>query len=249
MTRVQRFAIFLLLLGGGAVAYAAQRRPGEGAAPGAPGAGQGGESWPDVWAWVPSLSGPAPGAPIEQWTLANQLETEQKGASMNPTSNPDRNVAAFLQAIAQAEGTANQPDPYRVCFGYRHTIMSLREHPAITGEWRGEKLPDNQCRAAGYGPGCVSTAAGKYQIVRPTWERLRDRLKLRDFGPASQDAAARELLRESGALARVERGDLVGAISAARRTWASLPGAGYDQPERNLGYIQTAFLNAGGSLA
>lgn len=248
MSAAQRALLFLVLLGAGAVAYAGQRRTvtteGQGGA-------VGGTDWPslDAWTWVPSLPALPTGISDQVWILANQIETEAKAITMNPTINPERNVSALLQAIAQAEGTANQADPYRVCFGYRHTIMSLRDHPAITGEWKGEKLPDAQCRAAGFSPGCVSTAAGKYQIIRPTWERLRSRLGLRDFGPASQDAAAVELLRETGALDRIRTGDLAGAVSLAKRTWASLPGAGYDQPERSLGYIQTAYLNAGGALA
>lgn len=159
------------------------------------------------------------------------------------------NVLAFLAAIAQAEGTAKAADPYRVCFGYRHTIEDLRDHPAITGEWRGEKLPDHQCKAAGHKPGCISTAAGKYQFIRPTWASLKSRLRLADFGPAAQDAAAIQLLRDRGAHRPLERGDFVGAVVAARAEWASLPGAGKDQPERSLTWLQAAYLRAGGSLA
>jgi len=155
-------------------------------------------------------------------------------------------LAAMLQAIAHAEGTANQADPYRVCYAYRHVIRDLSDHPAVTGEWRGEKLPDAQCRAAGYGPGCVSTAAGKYQITRTTWARLKTKLNLRDFAASSQDAAGAELLRECGAADYLQAGDFASAVRAARRTWASLPGAGYDQPERSLAWVQARFEQAGG---
>ncbi len=159
------------------------------------------------------------------------------------------NVAAFLHAIAHAEGTATQPDPYRVCFAYRHTIRDLRDHPAITGEWRGEKLPDHQCRAAGHQPGCVSTAAGKYQLIRPTWAPLKSRLGLPDFGPAAQDAAAVQLLRDCGAYHPLVRGAFAAAVAAARRTWASLPGAGYQQPERSMAWLRATYTQAGGALA
>lgn len=241
MTRVQRFAFFLVLLGAGTAAYAGQRRAAVPGGPAAP-AEQGGAL--DFWSLVPSPQ-------LFTWTGADVSAAETADMqTFEVPMDPQRNVTAFLQAIRQAEGTANQADPYRVCFGYRHTIVSLREHPAITGEWKGERLTDEQCRGAGFGPGCVSTAAGAYQIIRPTWERVRDRLGLVDFGPANQDRAAVELLRESGALYRIEQGDLAGAIAAARRTWASLPGAGYaGQGMRTLGYMQTAYLNAGGALA
>lgn len=181
-----------------------------------------------------------------------QSEVQTMGDTLNTITANDtaqRNVSAFLEAIARAEGTAQRPDPYRVCYGYRHTIISLAEHPAVSGEWKGEKLPDDMCRAAGFGPGCVSTAAGKYQIIRPTWQALKTRLKLPDFGPASQDRAAVQLLKDSGALFAIEKGQFSFAIAAARKTWASLPGAGYAQPERSLSFLQAAYLSAGGTLA
>lgn len=181
-----------------------------------------------------------------------QTEVQTMGDNLNTITNRDtaqRNVSAFLEAIARAEGTAQRADPYRVCYGYRHTIISLKEHPAVSGEWKGERLSDDMCRAAGFGPGCVSTAAGKYQLIRPTWQALKTRLQLPDFGPASQDRAAIQLLKDSGALGAIEKGQFSFAVAAARKTWASLPGAGYAQPERSLSFLQTAYLNAGGTLA
>lgn len=181
-----------------------------------------------------------------------QTEVQTMGDTLNTITDRDtaqRNVSAFLEAIARAEGTAQRADPYRVCYGYRHTIISLKEHPAVSGEWKGERLSDEMCRAAGFGPGCVSTAAGKYQLIRPTWQALKTRLQLPDFGPASQDRAAVQLLKDSGALGAIEKGQFSFAVAAARKTWASLPGAGYAQPERSLSFLQTAYLNAGGTLA
>lgn len=245
-------AAVLLLLGGG-VAYAATRQPAAAAAapPGTPNAGQGGGfDWPalDTWSWIPV--GP-PGAPTDtvSWTQANAIETAQKEAAMNPT-DPNRNVRALLDAIAYAEGTAQQPDPYRVCYAYSHTIQSFADHPYTLGEWPGVVLTETQCRGAGLGPGCKSTAAGKYQITVSTWRPLKTQLKLPDFSPASQDRAAVELLRQVGAVDLIRRGDLAGALAAARRTWASLPGANYaGQGMRSSGQMLTAYLNAGGSLA
>lgn len=186
---------------------------------------------------------------LDHWIQSNQAETDQKVQDMTAIIDTSANVHAFIEAIARCEGTANQPDPYRVCYAYRHTIQSLADHPAITGEWKGEKLSDALCKAAGFGSGCVSTAAGKFQITKGTWSTLKKRLGLRDFSPASQDAAAIELLRESGALDAAMRGDLASAVQRARRTWASLPGAGYEQPERSLAWVQAQFINAGGQLA
>lgn len=186
---------------------------------------------------------------IGDWMNANIIESETMNSLRTQMPDPDKNIAAMLYAIARAEDTAGQPDPYRVCFGYAHTIKSFSEHPAITGEWRGEKLSDKMCAGAGLGPGCVSTAAGKYQIIKRTWIGVRDKLGLPDFSPASQDRAAVELLRQRGALGPLGRGDFAGAVAAAKKEWASLPGAGYGQGERSIAWLTDRFVEAGGVLA
>lgn len=184
-------------------------------------------------------------------TLMHQT-TQAASAATTPPPAPDvaaGNVAAFLAVIRQAEGTDRSGDPYRVCFGYRHTIQDLSEHPAITGEWRGERLSDAMCANAGFGPGCVSTAAGAYQIIRPTWVRIRDRLGLRDFGKASQDAAAVELIRLRGALEDVKAGRVVQAIEKCRHEWASLPGNYAKQGQRTMGQLLAWYQQNGGNTA
>jgi len=78
-------------------------------------------------------------------TLETTLNQTTQAFTMNTTDTTTaaRNVAAFLAMIQRAEGTsAAGRDPYRVCYGYRHTIGNMRDHPAVTGEWRGERLPD-----------------------------------------------------------------------------------------------------------
>lgn len=204
------------------------------------------DPWPvvpflgDVGAWYGDVE-----ASVEQ------LITETEYNTMPLTMPPylPTQIAAMLQAVKKAEGTADQGDPYRVCFAYRHIIVSFRDHPAVTGEWRGETLSNAMCAGAGLGPGCVSTAAGAYQIIKPTWLRLKSKLSLPDFGPASQDAAAAELLRERGAIARLEVGDFAGAVAKAKKEWASLPGAGYGQGERSIEWLTARFTEAGGVLA
>ena len=159
------------------------------------------------------------------------------------------NEKAFLAMISYSEGTHLAPDPYRVCYGYKHTIIDLRDHPSVTGEWFGEILPPEMCHAAGLSSGCKSTAAGRYQLIKPTWLNIKTKLKLPDFEPLSQDRAALYLIAEVSALEAVHRGDLPRAISLCRRIWASLPGAGYSQPERRISALTSAFSNAGGLLA
>lgn len=186
---------------------------------------------------------------IEAWMQQNVYESHILSTTPAPLPQAQANLAAMLQTIKQSEGTADRGDPYRVCFGYRHTIASMADHPAITGEWRGEPLSAALCAGAGLGPGCVSTAAGAYQIIKPTWIPLKLKLGLLDFSPASQDAAAVELLRQRGALKPLYAGDFAGAIYAARKEWASLTGAGYGQGERSLAWLTDRFTQAGGVLA
>lgn len=158
------------------------------------------------------------------------------------------NQKAFLALIAYSEGTDREADPYRVCYGYKHAVRDMRDHPAITGEWRGERLPDAMCKAAGFGPGCVSTAAGRYQLIKPTWLACKTRLRLPDFSPESQDRAALYLIENRGALEDVQAGRVQTAIAKCRKEWASLPNAGYGQPERSVDKLLAAYTTAGGVL-
>jgi lysozyme len=90
-------------------------------------------------------------------------------------------------------------------------------------------------------PGCVSTAAGAYQLIKPTWVRLRDRLNLPDFSPLSQDRAAVGLLEEIGAVDLIYAGDIEGAIKKASKIWASLPGSTAQQNPKALAYALNRF--------
>lgn len=180
--------------------------------------------------------------------LFNAAQADQKATDMNTSIDPQSNVRAFLDTIARAEGTAG-PNGYRTLFG-GSLFTGWADHPRIA-----KQFTDKAGRTL------WTSAAGRYQFmaVSPlpsgrstrvdTWDRLKRKLNLPDFSPASQDRAAIELLRESGALARIERGDFAGAVNAARSTWASLPGAGYNQPEKSMAFLQATFLNAGGAIA
>jgi lysozyme len=101
----------------------------------------------------------------------------------------------------------------------------------------------------GLGSGCKSTAAGRYQIIKPTWLSLKSKLGLPDFSPASQDAAAIELIRQRGALADVQAGRIESAVNKCAKVWASLPGAGYGQREVKLQNFISNYQAEGGALA
>lgn len=166
-------------------------------------------------------------------------EVETAAQSINrPADQPSRNIAAFLAAIRYAEGTSRKPDPYRVVFNYKVTLRNLSDHPYNTGEWKG----------ATYN-GKLTTAAGAYQITITTWRGLKSKLGLKDFSPASQDKAAIELIRYRGALDLVKSGQFAEAVIKVNKEWASMPGAGYGQPEKKLAELTTVFKNNGGQIA
>lgn len=146
------------------------------------------------------------------------------------------NVLAFLDTIAYAEGVErfSQDDGYDVIVGGT-TFTDYRQHPNVR-----VYLPRY---------GLHSTAAGRYQFIRPTWRNLQKRLRLPDFGPESQDRAAIELIRGRRALKDVQAGRFDNAIKKIRTIWASLPGAGYGQREVALQDLRKVFRQAGGRLA
>lgn len=156
------------------------------------------------------------------------------------------NERAFLGALRVGEGTSAS-NGYSILFGGA-TFGSFADHPALLG-WGGGRLSDAMCAGAGFGQGCVSTAAGAFQINKPTWLRVSRKLGLTDFSPDSQDAAALELISEKGALADVRAGRVEIAANKVRKVWASLPGAGYGQGEVRMAAFVNNYANAGGTVA
>ncbi|EKT4100364.1 TPA: glycoside hydrolase family 104 protein [Stenotrophomonas maltophilia] len=148
------------------------------------------------------------------------------------------NVAAFLDMLAVSEGTdipsqRSRDRGYDVIVGGQ-LFTDYRDHPRVL-----VSLPRY---------GIKSSAAGRYQFLRSTWDDLRARLVLPDFGPVSQDRAAVALLKQCGAYELIRLGRFDAAVTAARRIWASLPGAGYGQKEHALETLRAAYRAAGGAL-
>jgi muramidase (phage lysozyme) len=168
---------------------------------------------------------------------------------------PTRNELAFIALLSHSEGTDSAEDPYRVCYGYpqawAHTIVSLAQHPACPSaagdpaEWEGESL-------ASLGPGyehSISTAAGRCQINRPSWEEGAKALHLPDFEADSQNRWCIWCFGARGALDLINSGNIEPAIGRLRGTWASLPGGHSGQPEAKLADLVEVYSGAGGALA
>jgi lysozyme len=215
-------------------------------------------SWSD-WgstpapAWGTAQDTPAgPPAPAEDWSWSDwgstSAPTWEPAVIPSGQSQADANVAAFLTLIRTTEGTERLANPYAAVYGYVFEITDFSDHPANLG-WKGERLPDQYCRAAGLSPGCVSTAAGAYQFIRPTWNGLRARASAWDFSPESQDRAAMALLDQIGALPSIQRGDFQRAIQVASSQWASLPYSRSGQPKFPMQTALQIYQDAGGLLA
>lgn len=182
------------------------------------------------------------------WTLVDLIGEQMHMTQTIEPNAAEANTAAFLAMIRTAEGTAG-PNGYRTLFGGA-LFDGWADHPR-----RAARFTDRAGRQL------WTSAAGAYQFmaVSPiptggstrvnTWDRLAERLGLTDFSPASQDAAAIELIREAGALGDVRAGRFDTAVGKVRKIWASMPGAGYAQPEKSLEALRYAYLNNGGSLA
>lgn len=191
------------------------------------------------------------GNPISNWSadalmdnitgLFNQAQDTVQGATTDvPVDQAAANCAAWIDTIGQCEG-ADYSTPYSNAF----VITDFSDHPANLG-WTGVKLSDATCIKAKFSPGCVSTAAGKGQITKGTWNRVAAKIGLTDFSPASQDAAILELTAERGGIEAVKVGDVATAASRCRNEWASLPGNYAQQGQQSLDQITQWFAVAGG---
>jgi len=148
-------------------------------------------------------------------------------------------LKAFLDMVAYSEIgpalLAISDDGYNVCVG------STPEHPILFSDYSQHPRIHNAA--------VNSDAAGRYQFMGRYWLAYRDQLGLPDFGPASQDRWALQLIRECKAEAAIEAGYVAHAIDLCRSRWASLPGAGYGQHENDVAALREAFLQAGGVTA
>lgn len=132
-------------------------------------------------------------------------------------NNP--NVRKFLDLLAYTEGT--QGNGYHTAFGGGR-LASLADHPRYLKSFRQTDGKVNK-----------TSAAGRYQFLKGTWDGLAWRYGLTDFGPRNQDLGAIALLSQNGALPYVLKGDWNNAVAKSGRTWASLPTSPHPQPTKS----------------
>jgi muramidase (phage lysozyme) len=148
------------------------------------------------------------------------------------------NLSAFLTMIGVSEGTCTIPTSDN---GYNVLVGSTFNHPLF--------FPSYADHPRIYNPKFNSTAAGRYQIIKGTFDHYKQRLDLPDFSPVSQDAIAREIIKDFGAMAAVEAGDIDTALYKLNSQWASFPGGNSGQHQNAPAALRQAFLDSGGTLA
>ncbi|MEW7122192.1 glycoside hydrolase family 24 protein [Acinetobacter nosocomialis] len=139
---------------------------------------------------------------------------------MQLMNNP--NARKMLDLIAATEGVEYG---YNTLFGNQR-LNDLSWHPNIKKPF---KQTDGQVK--------YTTAAGRYQFLKDTWDGVARQYGLKDFSPQSQDLGALALLAQNGALPYVLKGDFNTAIRKSGSTWASLPTSPYVQNKRSWDFI------------
>lgn len=139
---------------------------------------------------------------------------------------------ALLNAISGPESKGN----YDVIFGGQK-FADYSDHPRI-----------DVAITSGPNAGKTSSAAGKYQFLKGTWDQYKKKLGLKDFSPESQDKAAWALAQDayrdstggdlSEALTSGDPQIIAGVGKALAPIWTSLPG-GIEQ-----GTNSNRFVNA-----
>ena len=138
------------------------------------------------------------------------------------STSPD-NLSTFKNFLGSSEGA-----DYNVITGGT-TFDDFSKHPGVVGTTTSE------------GP---STAAGKYQITKSTYDQYAKKLNITDFSPESQDKIAEAIIKDKGAMPDIEKGDYESAINKLGDTWASLPSSKYNQPKRSWDWVKSK-LNIG----
>ena len=145
------------------------------------------------------------------------------------------NVRKMLDLISYTEGTQAN--------GYYTTFGGGRQSSLATHENQRKRFKQTD------GKSNVSSAAGRYQFIKSTWDSLARQYGLSDFGERNQDIGALALIAQKGQLERVVAGDIKGAVSELGSVWASLPSSTYKQGKKSWSAIDRFLGGSGTSSA
>lgn len=133
------------------------------------------------------------------------------------SSKSQSNIDNYLEFLSKAEGA----DYDTIVGGGKFKDFS--KHPGVVGTTTKE------------GP---STAAGKFQITKSTYDEVAPKIGVTDFSPESQKKIAIKLIEDNKALEDIERGDFNAANAKLGKVWASLPSSPYTQTKRSQDWVE-----------
>lgn len=156
------------------------------------------------------------------------------------------NVLAFLDMLAWSEGTSTSSATKDQ--GYDVIVTGADRKPENFFDYSVHPFSRGRKSKVINSRGLTSNASGRYQFMLKDYAHYSALLKLPDFGPLSQDRWAIQLIRERRAFPLIQAGKIEDAIARVRNIWASLPGAGYGQPEHKLAELLAVYRKAGGTV-
>jgi len=138
---------------------------------------------------------------LEPLVRPESSQTNPTGQAGSSAINASANMKAFLDMISLAEGTNTYPNS-----GY-NTIFTGRQFTAY-GDHPRQVIQG-------------SSAAGRYQVLEPTYDGFKNQGLISDFTPESQDKIAIGLIAERGYTDEVEAGNVTAAIEGLDNVWTS----------------------------
>lgn len=131
------------------------------------------------------------------------------------------NLRKYMNALSASEG-AN----YNTIVGKNNSFSDYSKHPNVVGL----RTKDGN-----------STAAGRYQITKSTYDLMAKKLGITDFSPESQDKLAVGLMDSKGALPDILAGRFNEANNKLGGVWQSLPtGTSVNQGKRSQAFFDAA---------
>ena len=121
------------------------------------------------------------------------------------------NRKAFLDMLAVSEGTSTSPATQND--GFDVIVTGSDGRPEVFTDYSAHPFAGGRKSKVINSKGLTSNASGRYQFMLKDWAHYKAQLCLPDFGPASQDLWAIQLIRERGALPLIDLGSFVLAVA------------------------------------
>ena len=166
-----------------------------------------------------------------------------KSISAVGMKNEELNTRAFMSTLKQTEGHGESL-PYNAKHGFVNGKLDVFTDESYENNPKDYKAHPYEGVAKG------GTAAGAYQMLRPTFKsQLRNNSKVTDFGPISQDHAVIGIFSAEGidALEYIKTGDLDKAVQKlikdkwGNTQFASLPGGGQEKKGFTMADLKQMF--------